>query len=62
MVLSQYLESRCARRLLAGGSQGVGYMLKERVSDIDEFVESVRRVAAGRVEIDPELADPACES
>jgi DNA-binding NarL/FixJ family response regulator len=55
LVLSQYVEERYAVELLAGGSTGVGYLLKERVADVAEFVASVRRVAAGGTSIDHEV-------
>ena len=48
LVLSQYVEAGYAMELLAESSEGVGYLLKDRVSDIDEFAAAVRRVAAGR--------------
>lgn len=55
LVLSQYVEERYAVELLAGGSNGVGYLLKERVADVAEFVAAVRRVAAGGTSIDHEV-------
>ncbi|MFD7652895.1 response regulator [Actinosynnema sp. NPDC059797] len=55
LVLSQYVEERYAVELLAGGSTGVGYLLKERVADVAEFVAAVRRVAAGGTSIDHEV-------
>ena len=56
MVLSQYVEQLYARELLAGGSAGgLGYLLKDRVSNVAQFVESVRRVAAGGTAMDPEV-------
>ncbi len=56
LVLSQHLESRLVRRLLASGRPGVGYLLKERVSDTAEFTDAVRRVGGGGSAIDPEVA------
>ncbi len=53
MVLSQYVELSYAEDLLADGNGGIGYLLKDRVSDIEEFVDSVERVAAGGTVIDP---------
>src|SRR4051794_38567759 len=47
LVLSQYVEQLYARELLAQGSGGVGYLLKDRVSDIGQFLEAIRRVAGG---------------
>lgn len=54
LVLSQHLESRYAVELLEGG-RGVGYLLKERVADVGEFAEAVRRVATGGSAIDAEV-------
>ena len=55
MVLSQYVEHLYARELLASGEGAVGYLLKDRVADVEEFVEGVRRVAAGGTVLDPEV-------
>jgi DNA-binding NarL/FixJ family response regulator len=55
MVLSQYVEQLYARELLASGEGAVGYLLKDRVSDVAEFVEGVRRVAAGGTVLDPQV-------
>ena len=55
LVLSQYVEERYATELIGGGTQGVGYLLKERVADLTEFVEAVRKIAAGGTVIDPEV-------
>ncbi len=55
LVLSQYVEERYAVELLAGGANGVGYLLKERVADVSEFVAAVRRVADGGTSIDHEV-------
>jgi DNA-binding NarL/FixJ family response regulator len=55
LVLSQYVEERYAVELLAGGANGVGYLLKERVADVAEFVAAVRRVADGGTSIDHEV-------
>lgn len=55
LVLSQYVEERYAVELLAGGVGGVGYLLKERVADVADFVDAVRRVAAGGTCIDQEV-------
>jgi DNA-binding NarL/FixJ family response regulator len=54
LILSQYVERTFARELLADGEGGVGYLLKDRVADPREFVESVRSVAAGGTALDPE--------
>jgi DNA-binding NarL/FixJ family response regulator len=55
LVLSQYVERIYARELLASGQGGVGYLLKERVSDVGEFVEALHRVAGGGTVLDPEV-------
>lgn len=55
LVLSQHVEQLYATELLAGGTGGVGYLLKDRVSDVRQFVEAVRRVAAGGTALDPEV-------
>jgi DNA-binding NarL/FixJ family response regulator len=55
LVLSQYVEHLYARELLASGQGGVGYLLKDRVADVKEFVEGLRRVAAGGTVLDPEV-------
>jgi DNA-binding NarL/FixJ family response regulator len=55
LVLSQYVERIFAKELLADGSGGVGYLLKDRVADVGEFVEAVRRVADGGTAMDPEV-------
>ena len=55
LVLSQYVEESYAVELVAGGAQGVGYLLKERVADVAEFVDAVRRVAGGGTCIDQEV-------
>jgi DNA-binding NarL/FixJ family response regulator len=55
LVFSQYVETRYAMQLLAEGSAGVGYLLKDRVADVGEFVDAVQRVAAGGTALDPEV-------
>jgi DNA-binding NarL/FixJ family response regulator/class 3 adenylate cyclase len=55
LVLSQHVEPDYAMELLAEGAEGVGYLLKDRVSDIDEFAAAVRRVAEGGSALDPAL-------
>jgi DNA-binding NarL/FixJ family response regulator len=55
LVFSQYVEEVYAAELLAAGSEGVGYLLKDRVSRVDEFMEAVRRVANGGTVLDPEV-------
>lgn len=55
LVFSQYVEEVYAAELLASGTEGVGYLLKDRVSRVDEFLDAVRRVAAGGTVLDPEV-------
>jgi DNA-binding NarL/FixJ family response regulator len=55
LVLSQYIETRYATRLLAGDASGVGYLLKDRVADVAEFADAVARVAAGGTALDAEV-------
>jgi DNA-binding NarL/FixJ family response regulator len=55
LVLSQYVEQLYARELLASGEGAVGYLLKDRVSDVRQFVDGVRRVLEGGTVLDPEV-------
>ncbi len=55
LVVSQYVEQAYARELLADGRGGVGYLLKDRILHVVEFVEAVRRVAEGGTALDPEV-------
>jgi DNA-binding NarL/FixJ family response regulator len=55
LVLSQYIEEGYANDLLGDGTDGVGYLLKDRVADVDRFVDAVRRVAGGGSALDPEV-------
>ncbi|MER5333772.1 response regulator transcription factor [Micromonospora sp. NPDC002717] len=55
LIFSQYVETSFAAELLAGGSDGVGYLLKERVVQLDDFVDALTRVAAGGTALDPEV-------
>ena len=55
LVLSQYLESEYAMRLIADAPQHLGYLLKDRVSDVTEFVDALHRVVAGECVIDPAI-------
>ena len=55
LVLSQYLEESYALDLVADSAEGVGYLLKDRVAEIDRFTESVRRVGSGGSALDPEV-------
>ena len=55
LVFSQYVETRYATELLAGSTTGVGYLLKDRVADVRDFVDALTRVAAGGTALDPEV-------
>lgn len=55
LVFSQYVETTYAAQLLASGSSGVGYLLKDRVADVNEFVEAITRIADGGTVLDPEV-------
>ena len=55
LVLSQYVEEHYVGELLADGAEGVGYLLKDRVADVDRFVDAVRRVGEGGSALDPEV-------
>jgi DNA-binding NarL/FixJ family response regulator len=55
LVFSQYIETRHAAALLAAGARGVGYLLKDRVADIRDFLDSVTRIANGETVLDPEV-------
>jgi DNA-binding NarL/FixJ family response regulator len=55
LMLSQYVEERYAVDLLAGDSSGIGYLLKDRVADVGDFLEALRRVASGGAALDPEV-------
>jgi DNA-binding NarL/FixJ family response regulator len=55
LVLSQYVEERYATELIAGDTKCVGYLLKDRVADVVEFVDAMRRVASGGTVLDPEV-------
>jgi DNA-binding NarL/FixJ family response regulator len=55
LVFSQYVETRYAAELLAAGSDGVGYLLKDRVADVSEFIDALTRIAAGGTVLDPEV-------
>ncbi len=55
LVLSQYVERQYASELLADGAGGVGYLLKDRVAEVREFMDALRRVAAGGTALDPEV-------
>lgn len=55
LVLSQYVEERYGRELLESGAEGTGYLLKDRVADVREFVSAVETVASGGTVLDPEV-------
>ena len=55
LMLSQYIETKYAARLLAGNAAGVGYLLKDRVADVAEFADALARVAGGGTALDPEV-------
>ena len=55
LVLSQYVETTFALRLVADGAGGVGYLLKDRVEDLEDFADAIRRIAHGGSVIDPEV-------
>ncbi|MGA7669409.1 MAG: response regulator transcription factor [Nitrolancea sp.] len=55
LVFSQYVEERYAGELLATGAEGVGYLLKDRVADVSDFLKSVEQVARGGTVLDPEV-------
>jgi DNA-binding NarL/FixJ family response regulator len=55
LVLSQYVEEGYAMELLGENAEGVGYLLKDRVADVDRFIDAVHRVAAGGSALDPEV-------
>ncbi|SDD86420.1 response regulator transcription factor [Glycomyces harbinensis] len=55
LMLSQYVEERYAVDLLTGQMRGIGYLLKDRVADVAEFLDSLRRVAGGGTALDPEV-------
>jgi DNA-binding NarL/FixJ family response regulator len=55
LVLSQYVEEAYAAELLGGGASGVGYLLKDRVGRVEEFLDALDRVAAGGTALDPEV-------
>lgn len=55
LVLSQYVEERYASELIAGDVSGVGYLLKDRVADVSDFLDAVRTVGAGGTVLDPEV-------
>jgi DNA-binding NarL/FixJ family response regulator len=55
LVLSQYVEEGYALELLTDGAEGVGYLLKDRVAEVDRFIDAVRRVSDGGSALDPEV-------
>jgi DNA-binding NarL/FixJ family response regulator len=55
LVFSQYIEIKAAAELLAGSPAGVGYLLKDRVADVSDFIEAIGSVARGGTVLDPEV-------
>ncbi|WP_234382823.1 response regulator transcription factor [Streptomyces sp. XY332] len=55
LLLSQYVEERYAADLLADRTGGIGYLLKQRVADVEEFIDALKRVAAGGTALDPQV-------
>jgi DNA-binding NarL/FixJ family response regulator len=55
LVFSQYIEARSAAELIAGSPAGVGYLLKDRVADVSDFIDAISRVASGGTVLDPEV-------
>lgn len=55
LLFSQYVESRFATQLLTGDARGVGYLLKDRVADVSDFLDALERIAAGQTVLDPEV-------
>jgi DNA-binding NarL/FixJ family response regulator len=55
LVFSQYIESQSAAELFAGTPEGVGYLLKDRVADVSDFIDAITRVAHGGTVLDPEV-------
>ncbi len=55
LVFSQYIETRSATELFAGAPAGVGYLLKDRVADVSDFIDAISRVAQGGTVLDPEV-------
>ncbi len=62
IVLSQYIETKYTARLLEDNLSGVGYLLKERVADVGEFIDALTRVAAGGTALDPEVVSQLVRS
>ncbi|HEY8445926.1 MAG TPA: response regulator transcription factor [Thermomicrobiales bacterium] len=55
LILSQYVEERYASELIESGAEGVGYLLKDRIADVGDFIAAVRQVASGGTVLDPEV-------
>ena len=55
LLFSQYVETRYAAQLFGGDARGVGYLLKDRVADVADFLDALERIAAGRTVLDPEV-------
>src|SRR5699024_8025302 len=55
LLFSQYVETRFATELLQGDARAIGYLLKDRVADVSEFVDALERITAGQTVLDPEV-------
>lgn len=55
LVLSQFVEERYATELLSGDTRAIGYLLKDRIADVDEFIDAIHRVAGGGTALDPDV-------
>ena len=55
LLFSQYVETRFATQLLTGDARGVGYLLKDRVADVSDFIDALERISAGHTVLDPEV-------
>jgi len=55
LLFSQYVETRFAAQLLTGDARGVGYLLKDRVADVSDFIDALERIADGHTVLDPEV-------
>jgi len=62
LLFSQYVEAKYATDLLSGNTNGVGYLLKDRVADVGEFIEALHRVASGETVLDPEVVSQLVRS
>ena len=62
LLFSQYVETRFATELLRGDARAIGYLLKDRVADVSEFVDALERIAAGQTVLDPEVVSQLLRS